>query len=83
MEATVKARTIHLSRREMQILNYIAEGQANKRIAGILGISEQTVKSHVTSILRKMHAKHRAHAVAIAIRSGQIPEESKETLRIG
>ena len=61
-----------LTHRETQILNYVAEGNTNKQIADILGISEQTIKSHVSAILRKLNANDRAHAVALAIRSGWI-----------
>jgi DNA-binding NarL/FixJ family response regulator len=67
-----------LTRRETQILNYVAEGNTNKQIADILGISEQTIKSHVSAILRKINANDRAHAVALAIRSGWIPLEGKK-----
>ena len=66
-----------LTRRETQILNYIAKGNTNKKIADILGISEQTIKSHVSAILRKLNANHRAHAVALAIRNKWIPAEAK------
>ncbi len=66
-----------LTKRESQILNYIADGNTNKQIADILGISEQTIKSHVSAILRKMNANDRAHAVALALRSGWIPIEGK------
>jgi two-component system response regulator DegU len=61
-----------LTRRETQILNYVAEGNTNRQIADILGISEQTIKSHVSAILRKLNANDRAHAVALAIRNGWI-----------
>ncbi|MFP3880303.1 MAG: LuxR C-terminal-related transcriptional regulator [Dehalococcoidia bacterium] len=65
-----------LTNRETQILNHIAEGNSNKEIAYILGISEQTIKNHVSAILRKLNANDRAHAVALALRSGWIsPEE--------
>jgi two-component system response regulator DegU len=59
-----------LTRRETQILNYIAEGNTNKEIANKLEISEQTVKSHVSAILRKLNANDRAHAVALVMRHG-------------
>jgi two-component system response regulator DegU len=68
-----------LTKREGQILNYIADGNTNKQIADILGISEQTIKSHVSAILRKMNANDRAHAVALALRSGWIPIEGKDS----
>ena len=67
--------TAPLSRRERQILDYVAQGNSNKRIARILGISEQTIKNHVSSILRKLNANDRAHAVALAIRNGWISAE--------
>jgi two-component system response regulator DegU len=66
-----------LTRRETQILTYIAEGNSNKEIAHILEISEQTIKNHVSAILRKLNANDRAHAVALALRSGWISPETK------
>jgi len=59
-----------LSPREMEILKYVAEGNSNKRIASVLNISEQTIKNHVTSIMRKLNANDRTHAVVLAIRNG-------------
>jgi len=69
--------TAPLTHRESQILDYIAQGNSNKQIARILGISEQTIKNHVSSILRKLNANGRAHAVALAIRNGLISAEGK------
>jgi two-component system response regulator DegU len=69
--------TAPLTYRETQILNYIAQGNSNKQIAHILEISEQTIKNHVSSILRKLNANDRAHAVALAMRNGWIPAEVK------
>ena len=66
-----------LTYRETQVLNYIAKGNKNKQIADILGISEQTIKSHVSAILHKLNANHGAHAVALAIRNNWIPAEVK------
>jgi len=66
-----------LTRRETQILTYIAEGNSNKEIAHILEISEQTIKNHVSAILRKLNANDRAHAVALALHSGWISPETK------
>jgi len=66
---------IPLSLREIQILNCIASGCSNKQIAAILQRSEQTVKNHMSSILRKLDACDRAHAVALAMRSGLIAVE--------
>ncbi|MFH1639402.1 MAG: response regulator transcription factor [Chloroflexota bacterium] len=64
-----------LTRRETEILNYIANGNSNKQIADILEISEQTIKNHISSILRKLNANDRAHAVVLAIRHGWISVE--------
>lgn len=61
-----------LTRRETEILNYIAQGLLNKQIASELGISEQTIKNHVTSILRKLNANARTEAVVVAIKQGLI-----------
>ena len=61
-----------LTPRETEILNYIAKGYLNKQIAAELDISEQTIKNHVTSILRKMKGTARPEAVVIAIKQGLI-----------
>jgi len=66
-----------LTNRETQILTYIAEGNSNKEVARILSISEQTIKNHVSAILRKLNANDRAHAVALALRSGWISPDVK------
>jgi DNA-binding NarL/FixJ family response regulator len=66
-----------LTKRETQILTYVAEGNTNKEIAHILSISEQTIKNHVSAILRKLNANDRAHAVALALRGGWISPEAK------
>ncbi len=77
MGKAMETLTAPLTHRETQILNYIAEGNSNKQIARILEISEQTIKNHVSSILRKLNANDRAHAVALAIRNGWISAEGK------
>ena len=61
-----------LTPREMEILNYIAQGYLNKEIAVKLGISEQIIKNHVTSIMRKLTANSRTDAVVIAAKQGLI-----------
>lgn len=68
-----------LTFREIQVLNYIADGNANKQIAQILQISDQTIKNHVSSILRKLKANDRAQAAVIALRNGWIQAEEKGT----
>jgi len=61
-----------LTQREQQILSRIANGNTNKQIARFFNISEQTIKNHVSAILRKLNANDRAHAVVQAIRHGLI-----------
>ena len=61
-----------LSPREMEILQHIAKGQSNKEVAYDLGISRQTVKNHMTSILRKLAVNDRTQAALYAVRRGWI-----------
>ena len=61
-----------LSERELQVLQYIANGRSNKEIGTILYISENTVKGHVKSILTKLDAMGRTEAIAIATKRGLI-----------
>lgn len=61
-----------LTSRETEIVNYMAQGYANKQIAASLKISEQTIKNHVTSILSKLDANARTEAVVKAIKRGLI-----------
>ncbi len=61
-----------LTHREIEILNYIDQGLMNKQIANELGISEQTIKNHVSSILRKLNANARNQAVDVARKQGLI-----------
>lgn len=56
-----------LSRREKEVIRWLADGKGTWEISVILGISERTVKFHVGVILRKLNATNRTHAVAIAI----------------
>ena len=66
-----------LTHREIQILSCIASGSTNKHVAYKLGISEQTIKNHVSAILRKLNANDRAHAVALAIRNQWVSVDEK------
>jgi DNA-binding NarL/FixJ family response regulator len=61
-----------LNPRHQQILAYMAEGASRPEIAKYLGISEATVRSHSKAIFAKLGVNERAHAVAVAIRSGLI-----------
>ncbi len=61
-----------LSPRELQVLELVASGRTNKEIAANLDISNQTVKNHVSSILRKIAVNDRTQAVVYAMRRGWI-----------
>ena len=61
-----------LTPREIEVLQLIAVGKANKLVAGDLRITEETVKGHVKSILSKLGASGRTHAVTIALKRGII-----------
>ena len=61
-----------LSEREIEVLSLIAAGESNKVVAANLRISEETVKTHVRSILAKLGASDRTHAVTLALRRGII-----------
>jgi len=61
-----------LSDREVGVLSLVATGNSNKRIASLLDISDETVKAHMRSILSKLNANDRTHAVTIALKRGII-----------
>jgi two-component system, NarL family, response regulator DegU len=61
-----------LSEREMEVLSLVVDGNSNKEIAARLGISHQTVKNHITSILRKFGVEDRTQAVVYALKRGWV-----------
>jgi DNA-binding NarL/FixJ family response regulator len=61
-----------LTEREIEVLRLVAAGNANKMVADHLTISEETVRSHMRSILSKLGANDRTHAVTIALKRGII-----------
>jgi DNA-binding NarL/FixJ family response regulator len=67
-----------LSNRELQVLDCMARGMANKEIAQQLMISGQTVKNHITAILSKLHAGDRTSAVITAMRRGWVSVQRRE-----
>ncbi|WP_197319635.1 response regulator transcription factor [Saccharomonospora sp. NB11] len=69
-EASPTRTPMPLSRREYQVLQLIAEGMENSAVADTLFLSVETVRTHVKSILRKLSARDRTHAVTKAFRSG-------------
>jgi DNA-binding NarL/FixJ family response regulator len=61
-----------LTEREIEVLRTVAAGNANKRVAQLLNVSEETVKAHMKNILSKLGANDRTHAVTIALKRGII-----------
>lgn len=59
-----------LSPKELAVLRQVAAGHSNRRVAALLGLSEETVKSHMKNVMGKLSARDRTHAVAIALRRG-------------
>ena len=59
-----------LSKREVEVLNGLCQGQSNKEIAKELGLQEVTIKLHVRTLCRKLEAKNRTHAAMIAKEAG-------------
>lgn len=68
-----------LSPREMEILEHVTRGLSNKEIAYRLGISHQTVKNHMTAILRKLRVDDRTQAAVYALRHGWVRLEDTKT----
>ena len=67
-----RPRVFDLTEREMEVLRFIAEAYDNRRIAAELGISEKTVKRHVSNILGKLHLADRTEAAVYAWRQGVV-----------
>ena len=72
LELAIHAADASLSLRETEVLRAVGQGQSNKGIGRMLGISEQTVKSHMASVLTKLKASDRTHAVLIAMKRGMM-----------
>jgi DNA-binding NarL/FixJ family response regulator len=70
-----------LSEREMEVLNCVVGGMSNKEIALRLGISHQTVKNHITSILRKFNVEDRTQAVVYALKRGWVKLHSDDRMQ--
>jgi DNA-binding NarL/FixJ family response regulator len=64
---------VSLSKRESEVLSLVARGSSNKTIANILGVTEHTVKAHISRIMDKFQAHNRQQAVVLAIEKGLLP----------
>lgn len=73
-KADAEARIAALSGRELELLQALVNGRANKQIAGDLGISIRTVEMHRASLMRKLQAKSLAEAVLLATAAGMAPQ---------
>jgi DNA-binding NarL/FixJ family response regulator len=62
----------HLTRRQRQVLQLYADGVSTEHAAQRLGVSTETVRTHTKGVLERLDARHRAHAVAIGLRSSLI-----------
>ena len=67
-----RARDLTLTSREVEVLQLVAAGNSNKRIARALTIGAETAKTHLRNIIRKLDARDRTHAVIIGLRRGFI-----------
>ena len=61
-----------LTPREAEVLRHVASGESNRVIAAALGVSEETVKTHVANLLSKLQAENRAQATVQALKRGLI-----------
>jgi DNA-binding CsgD family transcriptional regulator len=73
--APTRSRTASLTSRERDVLQRLAEGRPTEEVAGLLHVSPHTVRSRIKSVLRKLDARNREHAVAIALTEGAINPE--------
>lgn len=64
--------SVRLTPRQLQVLQLAANGHPNKAIGRHLGTAEDTVKSQMAALMRRLHVEDRAHAVAVGIRLGLI-----------
>jgi DNA-binding NarL/FixJ family response regulator len=71
-ELAVHAFDDRLTEKEIAVLRLVAEGEPNKQIAWQLGISIETVKSHLKAVFEKLQVDDRTHAVTVALRRGYL-----------
>ncbi len=78
-EADIAARVRELTPQQFRVLSMLGSGLLNKQIAHALGVSEATVKAHMTAILRKLGANNRTQAVLLAGRLAVDPDAAPAT----
>jgi len=71
------ARVAQLSPREREVLQLMAEGLTAEAVGEMLGVSVETVRSHVRNAIPKLHARNRVHAIALALERGEIALDSE------
>jgi len=79
LERMNESQDIPLSPRQYQILTLVAQGQTYSQVATIIGISERTVKYHMSEIMDCLHLQNRAQVIAYAARMGMVRAENDET----
>jgi len=67
---------VQLTDRQMEVLQLMCQGHSNKHISGVLGITEQTTKAHVSAIFRELGVFNRTQAVLVARRRGMVSPEA-------
>jgi DNA-binding NarL/FixJ family response regulator len=72
------ARVPQLSPREREIMHLMAEGNTAEQIGGKITVSVETVRTHVRNVIRKLQARNRVHAIAIALERGEIQLEQNQ-----
>jgi DNA-binding NarL/FixJ family response regulator len=72
--------TLDLTRRELEILRLVAEGHSNAQLAGMLWVTEQTVKFHLSNIYRKLNVANRTEASRWAQLHGLLPDQRKNAV---
>jgi DNA-binding NarL/FixJ family response regulator len=71
------ARVPQLSPREREIMHLMAEGNTAEQIGSLITVSVETVRTHVRNVIRKLQARNRVHAIAIALERGEIELEPR------
>ncbi|HEY8584520.1 MAG TPA: response regulator transcription factor [Capillimicrobium sp.] len=78
LSARATARAPQLSPREREVMGHMAEGLTAEGVGDVLGVSVETVRTHVRNAIRKLQARNRVHAIAIALQRGEITIEPQE-----